>query len=142
MLVFLRKLEYYKGILILTTNLIDCIDDAFESRISYPIRFRELSRDDRHQIWTDFIKAMNMLPAYKAKLMSEVDRWSEAEINGRQIRNIILLAENLASSDEKHPRLMPHHVDELLNVTIEFCDYNQNNATRVKKIQLTSGISY
>lgn len=142
MLVFLRKLEYYKGILILTTNLVDCIDDAFESRISYPVRFHELSRDNRHQIWTDFIKAMNMLPAYKAKLMSEVDRWSEAEINGRQIRNVILMAENLALSDEKHPRLMPQHIDELLNVTIEFCDYNQNNTSRRKKIQLTGGLSY
>jgi len=88
--VFLRKLEYYKGILILTTNLIDCIDEAFESRISYPLQFHELSRDDRHQIWTDFIKNMNTLPAHKMNLLNEVDRWSEAEINGRQIRNVIL----------------------------------------------------
>jgi len=40
--------------------------------------------------------------------MNEVDRWSEAEINGRQIRNVILIAENIAASDEKHPRLTPH----------------------------------
>lgn len=139
--VFLRKLEYYAGILILTTNLVDCIDEAFESRISYPLRFRELSREDRHQIWSDFITAMKMLPAYKTTLLNEVGRWSEAEINGRQIRNVVMMAENLAASDEEHPRLMPKHVDELLNVTLEFCDYNQNSATRLKKIQF-SGPSY
>ncbi|KAH8593771.1 P-loop containing nucleoside triphosphate hydrolase protein [Bisporella sp. PMI_857] len=139
--VFLRKLEYFQGILILTTNLIDCIDEAFESRISYPLRFEELGRDDRHQIWTSFIRNMNILPAYKTTLINEVDRWSEAEINGRQIRNIVLMAENLAASDEKHPRLMPHHIDELLNVTLEFCDYNHSNPARMKKIQLT-GLSY
>lgn len=138
---FLRKLEYYAGILILTTNLIDCIDEAFESRISYPLRFGELSRGDRHQIWTNFIKAMKMLPTYENTLLNEVDRWSEAEINGRQIRNVIMMAENLATSDEERPRLMPKHVDKLLNVTLEFCDYNRNSATRLKKIQF-SGPSY
>lgn len=125
----------------MTTNLIDCIDEAFESRISYAVRFRDLSRDDRQQIWTDFIKDMKIFPAYKETLLSEVDRWSEAEINGRQIRNVILMAENLAASDEEHPRLTPSHVDKLLNATLEFCDYNRGNAARAGKIQL-SGPSY
>jgi hypothetical protein len=62
-------------------------------------------------------------------------------MNGRQIRNVILMAENIAASDEKHPRLMPHHIDDLLNFTIEFSDYNRGNASRTKKIQLT-GPSY
>jgi SpoVK/Ycf46/Vps4 family AAA+-type ATPase len=133
-LVFLRKLEYYKRILILTTNLIDCIDAAFESRISYAVRFRDLSRNDRQQIWTGFIKDMNIFPPYKDALLAEVDRWSDAEINGRQIRNIVLMAENLAASDEDHPRLTPSHVDKVLNATLEFCDYNSGNAARAGKI--------
>lgn len=32
--IFLRQLEYYQGILILTTNLISHLDSAFESRIA------------------------------------------------------------------------------------------------------------
>jgi len=139
--VFLHKLEYYKGILILTTNLIDCIDEAFESRISYPIRFRGLRRDDRRQIWTDFIKDMIMLPAYKAVLLDEVDRWSEAEINGRQIRNIVLMAENLAAGNENSARLLPSHIDEMLNITLEFCHYNHGKSANMKKIQST-GLTY
>ncbi|MCJ1389642.1 hypothetical protein MMC18_002499 [Xylographa bjoerkii] len=131
--VFLRKLEYYKGILILTTNLIDCIDSAFESRISYPVQFPELSKDDRRQIWKGFIENMNMLTAYKRSLLEWVDKWAAAEINGRQIRNIISMAEDLASSDEQHPRLKPEHVEEILNVTLEFSRYNKSNVARVKK---------
>jgi AAA+ superfamily predicted ATPase len=139
--VFLRKLEYYKGILILTTNLIDCIDEAFQSRISYPVHFCGLSREGRRQIWSDFIEEMTMLKAYKATLLKEVDRWSEAEINGRQIRNIVLMAENLAASNEAQPRLMPHHVDGMLNETLEFCEYNQNNPGRTKNMEWT-GLRY
>ena len=139
--IFIRKLEYYKGILILTTNLIDCIDETFESRISYSPRFVELSHDDRHQIWTDLINNLKILPAHRMNLLNEVDQWSEPEINGRQIRNVIFMAENVAASDEKHPRLMPHHIDQLLNITMEFSDYNRGNASWMNKIQLT-GPSY
>lgn len=137
LLVFLRKLEYYKGILILTTNLIDRIDKAFESRISYAVQFLDLDRDGRHRIWTDFIIALNMLPTYKKSLMGNVDRWAEVEINGRQIRNIILMAENLASGDEQHPRMTANHIEQILENTLEFREYNQNSAARAKKEHLS-----
>jgi hypothetical protein len=81
------------------------------------------------------IQNVKILPADKIKLMNEVDRWSEAEMNGRKIRKVILTAENIAASDERHPQLMPHHIDDLLNLTIEFSDYNRGNASRTKKIQ-------
>ena len=84
---------------------------------------------------------MKIFPAYKDTLLGEVDRWSEAEINGRQIRNIILMAENYAASDEEHPRLTPGHIDKFLNATLEFGDFNRGNVARTKKIQLT-GPSY
>jgi len=99
---------------------------------------------------------MKIAPAYKTTLMNEVDRWSEAEINGRQIRNVILMAENLANSEtpggegrgdwrgggrQEGKRLMPYHVDELLGVTLEFCEFNRGNARRLKRVNLT-GPSY
>ena len=89
----------------------------------------------------NFIKEMTMLPAYKKTLMNEVDRWAEAETNGRKIRNIILMAENLAASDKIHPRLLPKYIDEILNVTLEFCDYNRESTAMAKTLQLT-GPSY
>jgi SpoVK/Ycf46/Vps4 family AAA+-type ATPase len=131
--VFLRKLEYYQGILILTTNMIDCIDEAFESRISYPVEFPELSQLDRHQIWTDFIKDMDLVSPHKRVLLDETDRWAAAEINGRQIRNILSMAESLALGDDRHARLTPDHVDKILDVTLEFSGSNKRNAARMKR---------
>ena len=131
--VFLRKLEYYKGLIILTTNLIECIDSAFESRISYPIEFRELNATDRHQIWTDFIKNLKMPPPTKRALLEHVDDWAAEQINGRQIRNIISMAENLALSDEHHPRITPDHVEKILNVVLEFSEFNRKSSLKKKK---------
>ena len=82
-----------------------------------------------------------MLPAYKAVLLDEVDGWSEAEINGRQIRNIILMAENLAAGNENSARLLPSHIDGMLDITLEFCQYNHGKSGKMKKIQST-GLTY
>lgn len=35
--IFLRQLEYYQGILILTTNRVESIDPAFQSNDPYPM---------------------------------------------------------------------------------------------------------
>ena len=131
--VFLRKLEYYQGVLILTTNLIDCMDDAFESRIMYPIQFEELSQEDRRQIWIGFIEHLKIPDRHKKELLTNVDKWSEAEINGRQIRNTFTMAENLAESDGRSNRLTADHIDQILEVIIEFTEYNKNKYSKKKK---------
>lgn len=112
------------------------MDKTFESRISFAVQFDELGRDDRHRIWTDFITALDMLPAYKKGLLDNVNKWADAEINGRQIRNIILMAGNLASADARHPRMTSAHMDQILGNTIDFCEYNSNYVARAKKQHL------
>lgn len=76
-----------------------------------------------------------MLPAYKKDLITAVDEWSEAEINGRQIRNIISIAENLAASDELGGRLTCAHIDDILNVTLAFSSHNRNSIAKKKRDQ-------
>ncbi len=49
--VFLRVLEYFNGLLFLTTNRVDDIDEAIVSRCIALIRFHPPSRDDRLRIW-------------------------------------------------------------------------------------------
>src|SRR5262249_30610823 len=39
--IFLRLLEYFQGILFLTTNRVDTFDEAFQSRIHLPLRYEE-----------------------------------------------------------------------------------------------------
>ena len=53
--VFLRVLEYYDGILILTTNRVGTFDEAFKSRIRLAIPYSNLNEDQRVEIWRNFI---------------------------------------------------------------------------------------
>lgn len=47
----LARMEEYRGILILATNLIDHFDDAFVRRIRFVIRFRNLDEKGRELLW-------------------------------------------------------------------------------------------
>jgi hypothetical protein len=49
--VFLRVLEYFNGLLFLTTNRVDDIDEAIVSRCIALIRFHPPDRADRRKIW-------------------------------------------------------------------------------------------
>jgi hypothetical protein len=49
--VFLRVLEYFNGLLFLTTNRVDDIDEAIVSRCIALIRYHPPDRDERRRIW-------------------------------------------------------------------------------------------
>ena len=49
--VFLRSLEYFRGILFLTTNRVGSFDDAFISRIHVALHYKKLSEEYRAKIW-------------------------------------------------------------------------------------------
>ncbi|PMD51470.1 uncharacterized protein K444DRAFT_707852 [Hyaloscypha bicolor E] len=51
---FLQHLEYFEGTIFLTTNRVECIDPAFESRIHLSLSYPELTRELRHKIWKNF----------------------------------------------------------------------------------------
>lgn len=55
---FLRKLEYYQGILFLTTNRVGTFDEAFLSRIDIPIYYRDFTPAQRVQIWETFFRKL------------------------------------------------------------------------------------
>jgi len=95
--VFLRVLEYYSGILFLTTNRVTTFDDAFKSRIHIPIRYTDLSVDSRKQIWRNFC---GMVPGGVDIDEKGLSTLAETELNGRQIKNAIKAAESLAAFDE------------------------------------------
>jgi hypothetical protein len=49
--VFLRVLEYFNGLLFLTTNRVDDIDEAIISRCIAMIKYHSPNHDDRRKIW-------------------------------------------------------------------------------------------
>lgn len=48
--VFLRELEYYQGIMFLTINRVNQIDDAIASRIHLPLKYKSLGLNARRGI--------------------------------------------------------------------------------------------
>ncbi|KAI0000253.1 P-loop containing nucleoside triphosphate hydrolase protein [Xylariaceae sp. FL0662B] len=94
--VFLRVLEYYDGILFLTTHRVGTFDDAFTSRIHVPLRYSNLSEASRRIIWQNFC---NRVPGGVDISEEDLDVLAKHEINGRQIKNIVKAAESLAAFD-------------------------------------------
>ncbi|KAF7538457.1 hypothetical protein G7054_g2875 [Neopestalotiopsis clavispora] len=98
--VFLRTLEYYEGILILTTNRVGTFDEAFKSRISLALRYEKLTKDQRKQVWRNFLGRLEDLGEQDSvdldDLRLHIDELAFYSMNGRQIRNSISTARQLA----------------------------------------------
>jgi len=90
--IFLRLLEYHQGVLFLTTNRVKNFDSAFHSRISVALKYQDLDQDARVQIWH------NLLEAAKVEGIDPKD-FGGFELNGRQIKNSIRLAQALSASE-------------------------------------------
>eukprot|EP01121_Diplochlamys_sp_Union-15-3_P018421 TRINITY_DN6693_c0_g1_i1.p1 TRINITY_DN6693_c0_g1~~TRINITY_DN6693_c0_g1_i1.p1 ORF type:complete len:470 (+),score=88.16 TRINITY_DN6693_c0_g1_i1:105-1514(+) len=111
--IFLRLLEYHQGILFLTTNRVRDFDEAFYSRISVGLKYSELDRAAREKVWTNFLEV--------AKISGmDVKDLSQFELNGRQIRNTIRLAQALAKKEGV--QVLRSHINRTLDVTKQFRD--------------------
>lgn len=121
--VFLRVLEYYDGIMILTTNRVGSFDEAFKSRIHLAIHYEDLDEAQRRQIWRNFIE---MLGRSRERIDTRdlglnVDKLARARLNGRQIRNVIMLARYLARFRKEMMRYQ--HVQDALQSVVKFDKY-------------------
>ncbi|KAI1085745.1 P-loop containing nucleoside triphosphate hydrolase protein [Whalleya microplaca] len=94
--VFLRALDYYAGMIFLTTNRVNTFDDAFKSRIHIPLRYTDLSQDSRLQIWRN---CCGRVPGGVDIDEAGLAKLAEYKLNGRQIKNAILSAQSLAAFD-------------------------------------------
>ena len=79
--VFLRKLEYYKGILFLTTNRVAQFDEAILSRIHLLLRYEDLTRVARRQVWRNFLSRV----ATSSLIEKELEELAISPLNGRQV---------------------------------------------------------
>ncbi|KAI0772989.1 P-loop containing nucleoside triphosphate hydrolase protein [Trametes elegans] len=134
--VFLRHVEYYRGILFLTTNRITAFDPAFLSRIHVALHFGELTVSARAQVWRAFL-----LKAGVASSSSPEEAGADAlayrlavrAVNGRQIKNACRTAQSLAHS--RGERLAVEHLEETLGAME---DFNAEFAAMTKGQHLTS----
>ena len=109
--VFLRDLEYYSGILFLTTNRVDNIDVAFQSRIHISMEYKPLSTSSRRHVWANFIAASTQAHSFSEE---DLDRLAGFDMNGREIKNVLKTAQLLAS--RKGTSLSYEHVGTVLGI--------------------------
>ena len=142
-IVFLRVLEYFAGVIILTTNRVGEFDEAFRSRIHVSLYYPKLNQGATLQIWEH-----NLLRLRESGLpldFSEdeirkfaVQHWLDNENkpsrhwNGRQIKNGFQTALALANwefyetkqgQSLERPLLRAKHFDRVAKTSDHFDDY-------------------
>ncbi|KAK4454128.1 P-loop containing nucleoside triphosphate hydrolase protein [Podospora aff. communis PSN243] len=98
--VFLRVLEYYQGILFLTTNRINSFDRAFMSRIHLALHYPPLTHHSRRELWYLFLKRASPDSAESLRQAGALDKFANENLNGRQIKNLVRTASALAFSSD------------------------------------------
>ena len=127
--IFLRVLEYFEGILFLTTNRVETFDEAFQSRIHIALKYDNLDRTAQATIWSSFLHkvALEEIPvAERADIKKirdiitkqELDKICRRNLNGRQIKNAVRSAQVMAANLKE--QLSFKHINLVLDITQSF----------------------
>lgn len=136
--VLLRVLEYYRGIIILTTNRIKSIDVAVISRIQLAIRYEDLSAKQMCSVFKYFL---HQLEPGCVKDRQGIDGFIDMfghhyGLNGRQIRNVVsaaLAAARHEASDTRSGtptgdgRMAIEHLKSVCEMTRDFQEQLKEN---------------
>ncbi|KAG5757734.1 hypothetical protein H9Q72_014125 [Fusarium xylarioides] len=118
--IFLRQLEYFQGILFLTTNRVETFDEAFQSRIHIALRYDNLKSPAKRAIFKMFLDRVHKLGKLKVEPLTEddLDLLSKQALNGREIKNVVGSAQDLAVN--KGEALSMRHIRQVLDVHAKF----------------------
>ncbi|KAF2143197.1 uncharacterized protein K452DRAFT_247570 [Aplosporella prunicola CBS 121167] len=131
---FLRALEFYDGILFLTTNRVGSFDDAFISRIHVKLYYPEFNDRERQLVWDTFVQKLikerkgYMRITIDAKQYLKGNEMRAVKWNGREIRNAfqtaVALAEYESIKDEEgNIELTDEHLRAVVEMSRDFKDY-------------------
>jgi AAA+ superfamily predicted ATPase len=115
--VFLRHLEYFSGIVFLTSNRVNIFDLAMKSRIHLAIEYSPPALQMRRMIWEQCLKAAPP-SEISIDLDEAIDVLIKDEVNGREIANAVNTAKTLARFEEKP--LQMRHIETVLQVRRDF----------------------
>lgn len=131
---FLRALEFYDGILFLTTNRVGSFDDAFISRIHIQLYYPDFSEDERQRVWKTFIDKLARERGETIRLTIDAKEYIKStrkqglKWNGREIRNAfqtaVALAEYEADKDSEGKIMVKDdHLRAVVELSTDFKDY-------------------
>lgn len=135
---FLRALEYYRGVLFLTTNRVQAFDSAFLSRIHVALHYKNLRDEDRERIWRNTFERLEressgsvvISTAAQSRLLGNGpdNRIQSLKWNGREIRNAMQMMLAMAESEAREEggkvvTVTPKHVAAVVKLSGGFRDY-------------------
>jgi hypothetical protein len=89
----------------LTTNRVDAFDEAFQSRIHVSLRYRDLRPQAKRLIWLAFLRKAAQGSDNYPLTDDQVQDLSEKKLNGRQIKNVVKIADSLARGRVNSPHI-------------------------------------
>jgi hypothetical protein len=89
----LQRMESYRGIAILTTNMQNALDPAFQRRLRFVVQFPFPDASSRERMWR------KVFPAAAPIGNLDYEKLAQLSITGGAIRNIALLGAFLAAND-------------------------------------------
>ncbi|KAI0203507.1 hypothetical protein F4808DRAFT_22067 [Astrocystis sublimbata] len=135
--VFLRALEYYRGVLFLTTNRVRTFDSAFTSRIHVALHYGALKDSDRERIWLNGFERVEREAGGRVHVtvVAREYVWGSDDVralqwNGREIRNALQTAVGLAESEASEEGLdtaliTEKHLRSIVVLSKNFMHYMQ-----------------
>lgn len=120
---FARFIEYYQGIVFITTNRVSRFDDALMPRIDITLGLPSLDRGRRLEVWHNHIQHLfdegSVNASQSANLLRLAEqKWSKEKMNGHQIKKAVNTAKILA--DKKGRVLGAGEVETMLKLGREF----------------------
>jgi len=113
--VFLRVLEYYRGILFMTTNRGTKVDDAILSRCTAHIRYELPNQDELNKIWK-ILSAQGGIKITDEDIAAIVDKYPV--MSGRDVKSTLKLCKKISESKgEKIDVKMVGKIEKFLNYT-------------------------
>ena len=124
---FLRHLEYYHGILFMTTNRVQAFDEAFLSRIHVALYFDPLSESAKVEIWRAFLRKAGWEDA-ELEEDGLLLKLAKHDLNGRQIKNACKTAASLAAS--RRAKMEHKDLEQVMKVMEDFTrDFKREQIT-------------
>ena len=140
-LVFLRALEYYRGILLLTSNCVRKFDEAVTSRISLVIPFRSLQSHERERLRLKYTNTILQDPQQRYSLfpdahdaLERIDK-SPYTFNGREIKTGNVKPMRSHCLNKSNLRLLVFHM------TLRLATEDAKNATNIVRSHITTEAS-
>lgn len=115
--IFLKLLEYHNGIIFMTTNRLDTIDEALKSRIDLMLYYEALSEERRKKVWTAMFNNWGINIDKKC-----LNRLARHNLNGREIRNYMKVIFSIHRSEgrEMTGETILTSLDDCFKLTNEF----------------------